>query len=89
MVLFRWPPEYREFLYDIELHLLVDELMLHSFSLFLYGRKYGDSQLLRVAHAFEQLSAARKKARPYKLPESDLKDFMSDKAAQRSRRGTL
>ncbi|KAH7127630.1 amidase signature domain-containing protein [Dactylonectria macrodidyma] len=59
------------------------------FSLFLYGRKHRDPRLLRVAHAFEQLSAARKRARPYKLPESDLKDFIPETKTQRLKRGML
>ncbi|KAK0627367.1 amidase signature domain-containing protein, partial [Immersiella caudata] len=45
-----------------------------SFLLYLYGRRNGEAQLLSVAYAFEQLSRARKLARPYILPKTDLED---------------
>ncbi|KAK0739056.1 amidase [Apiosordaria backusii] len=37
------------------------------------------SQLLRVAHAFEQLSGAQKRAKPYLLPRTDLRDIVHPK----------
>ncbi|KAK0657888.1 amidase signature domain-containing protein [Cercophora newfieldiana] len=46
------------------------------FSLYLYGKRHGESQLLQVAYAFEQLSGARKRAKPYLLPKTDLKDIV-------------
>ncbi|KAK4032923.1 amidase signature domain-containing protein [Parachaetomium inaequale] len=46
------------------------------FSLYLYGRRHGKSQLLRVPYVFEQLCGAQKRAKPYFLPETDLEDIV-------------
>ncbi|KAK4449770.1 amidase signature domain-containing protein [Podospora aff. communis PSN243] len=49
------------------------------FSLHLYGRRNGESQLLQVAYAFEQLSGVQQLAKPYILPQTDLEDLVGSR----------
>ncbi|PVH71877.1 hypothetical protein DL98DRAFT_596554 [Cadophora sp. DSE1049] len=46
------------------------------FSLFLCGKRFDEQGLFRVAYAFEQLTQARMKGKPYLVPKLDLKDFI-------------
>ncbi|KAH6714500.1 amidase signature domain-containing protein [Leptodontidium sp. MPI-SDFR-AT-0119] len=46
------------------------------FSLYQYGKRFDDQSLFRVAYAFEQLTQARMKSKPYLVPKLDLKDFI-------------
>ena len=42
----------------------------------MYGKRFDEQNLFRVAHAFEQLTQVRLKGKPYLVPKVDLKDFI-------------
>ncbi|KAF2106409.1 amidase signature domain-containing protein [Lophiotrema nucula] len=46
------------------------------FSAFIFGRKYADGDVLAVGDALERATNVRERLKPYKLPTSDLVDFV-------------
>jgi amidase len=49
------------------------------FSVYIYGRPKADMNVLRVAYAIEKLKETSKALKPYRVPQRDLADFVSQR----------
>lgn len=49
-------------------------LYVARFSMYMFGKRYGEGGLLKTAFAFEQKVMVRRHGRPYQLPLTDLSD---------------
>ncbi|KAF2028393.1 amidase signature enzyme [Setomelanomma holmii] len=52
------------------------------YSLYIFGKANADDDVLRVGHVFEQLSIVQDRARPYKMPRTDLSDVVRSSGSQ-------